>query len=113
MVKSQSLTVKGDVIEVFKSNHSEKVTQDYYLKASNIVIEASQNITIKVGQSHIAIDNTGIKIGTKGMIKLESQLTTDIKATAPLTVESAATATMTTVKGDGMTVVKGGVVMIN
>lgn len=114
---SQSLTVKGDVIEVFKSNHSEQTTKDYYLKASNIVIEATQNITIKVGQSHIAIDNTGIKIGTKGMIKVESTGTTDVKATAPLTVESSSMATMkspmTSVKGDGMTIVQGGLVKIN
>ncbi len=114
---SLSLSVKGDVIEVFDSNHSEETTDDYYLKATNIVIEATQNITIKVGKSHIAIDNTGIKIGTKGMIKMESTGTTDFKATAPLTVESSSMSTMkspmTSVKGDAMTMVEGGIVKIN
>lgn len=47
--ESHSCTVKGDVIQVFKANHSEQTADDYYLKASNIVIEAMSNITIKVG----------------------------------------------------------------
>jgi type VI secretion system secreted protein VgrG len=114
---SQSLTVNGDVIEVFNSNHSEKVADDYYLKASNIVIEASQNITIKVGKSYIAIDNTGIKISTAGKVAMESKMTTDISSTAPMNISSAATATlkstMTSVKGDGMVVVEGALVKIN
>jgi type VI secretion system secreted protein VgrG len=115
--ESLSLTVKGDVIEVFKANHSEQTTADYYLKADNVVIEALTNLTLKVGSSSIAIEAGGIGIKTSGEIKIESTGTTDIKATAPLTVESSATAEMkspaTTVKGDGMLTLKGGVVMIN
>jgi type VI secretion system secreted protein VgrG len=67
---SHSFTVEGDVIEVFKSNHSEEVTADYFLSGDNIVIEAATNVTIKVGDSYIAIESSGITIGTTGDIEL-------------------------------------------
>ena len=38
---SLSLSVKGDVIEVFKANHSEVTTGDCYVKAANVIIEGS------------------------------------------------------------------------
>lgn len=114
---SHSFTVKGDVVEVFKANHSEETTGDVYVKASNIVIEAMTNVTIKVGQSYIAIEASGIKIGTIGTLELESTGQMSAKATAPMALESSAMAElkspMTTVKADGMLTVKGGVVMIN
>ncbi len=97
---SLSLTVKGDVIEVFKANHSEQTTGDYYLKADNIVIEGMTNVTVKVGQSYLAIEASGIKIGAP-QIEFEGQAT--IEAKSP----------MTTVKGDGTLTLKGGMVMIN
>jgi type VI secretion system secreted protein VgrG len=104
-----SLTVAGDVAEVFQGNHSEQVTSDYYLKADNVVIEATTNITIKVGQSYIAIEAGGISIGTTGTI--------DLKDSAGLTIQSdaqiQADAPQTTIKGDAMLTLKGGVVMIN
>ena len=97
---SHSLTITGDVIEVFKANHSEETTGDYYLKASNIVIEAMSNITIKVGGTYIAIEASGIKI-CGPQVEIEGQGTVEMKSP------------MTTVKGDGMLTLKGGVVMIN
>lgn len=69
---SLSLAVGGDVAEVFKANHSEETTNDYYLKADNITIEGLTNVTIKVGDSFIAIESGGIKIGTTGDIALEA-----------------------------------------
>ncbi|MEO7701852.1 MAG: type VI secretion system tip protein TssI/VgrG [Opitutus sp.] len=117
VVKSLSLTVKGDVIEVFKQNHSEQTANDYYLKADNIVIEALTNLTLKVGNSYIAIEAGGIKISTTGTVEVESGATLALKAEAGLTLESAATAEMsspaTTVKADGALTLSGGVVMIN
>jgi type VI secretion system secreted protein VgrG len=114
---SLSLTVKGDVIEVFKAKHSEATTGDYYLKADNVVIEGMTNVTIKVGGSSIAIAADGIALKTDGTIKIECSATMDLKADAPLTIQSSATAEMkssaTTVKGDGMLTLKGGTVMIN
>jgi len=99
--KSLSLTVKGDVAEVFKKNHSEQTTKNYYLKAQNIVIEGMQNITLNVGGSYIAIEQTGIEIKTSGQIKIQGT-TTDVKGSAK-----------TSVSGGGMTEVKGGIVKIN
>ena len=114
---SCSLTVKGDVIEVFKANHSEQVTNDYYLKGDNIVIEAMTNVTVKVGQSYIAIEAGGIKIGTNGQIVIEAMNTLSLKGTAGATIESPVQATIksanTTVKGDAMTTIQGGLVKIN
>jgi len=76
-----SLKVTGDVAEVFDSNHSEKVSNDYYLKADNIVIEGMTNITIKVGPTYIAIEEDGITIGTPGTGELQSG--------GPLTIQGA------------------------
>jgi len=112
-----SLKVGGDVAEVFQGGHSEQVTKDYYLKAANVVIEAMTNVTIKVGQSYIAIEAGGIKIGTTGTIETESTATTSIKATGPLSIESEAQAGMkapqVSVQADAMLTLKGGIVMIN
>jgi type VI secretion system secreted protein VgrG len=106
---SLSLTVTGDVIEVFKANHSEQTTNDYYLKGDNIVIEGMTSVTVKVGQSYLAIDSTGVKIGTSG--------TLDLQSSGPLSAQSDAQAQVkspqTSVNGDAMTTIKGGMVMIN
>jgi type VI secretion system secreted protein VgrG len=91
--KSLSLTVKGDVIEVFKGKHSEQTTKDYFLKAQNIVIEAMQNITLRVGGSHIAIEAGTIEIQTGGQVKVQGK--------------------QVSVNGDLITEVKGGTVKIN
>jgi type VI secretion system secreted protein VgrG len=71
---SHSFSVTGDVIEVFKANHSEQTTQNYYLKAMGIVIEAMQGITIKCGGSSVVIDQTGVTI--KGaMVTIDGGMT--------------------------------------
>ena len=59
---SCSMTVKGDVIEVFKSNHSEQTTNNYYLKAMGIVIESMTGITFKCGGNNIVVDPSGVTI---------------------------------------------------
>jgi type VI secretion system secreted protein VgrG len=65
-----------------------------------VTIEAMQGIELKVGQSSVKLDQTGIKIGGM-MLKLDGQVQTEVKGV------------MTTVKGDGMLTVKGGITMIN
>ena len=116
--KNHSLTVKGDVIEVFKGKHSEDVTADYYLKADNIVIEGKTNVTVKVGQSYIAIESGGITIGTTGTLELQAQgNSVKIQGDTGVTVKSSAQVEVgspqTTVKGDAMLTLKGGMVQIN
>jgi type VI secretion system secreted protein VgrG len=65
-----------------------------------VIIEAMQGIELKVGQSSVKLDQTGIQIGGM-MLKLDGQVQTEVKGV------------MTTVKGDGMLTVKGGITMIN
>jgi type VI secretion system secreted protein VgrG len=59
---SHSLTVKGDVIEVFRGNHSEQTSQNYYVKAMGVVIEAMSGITLKCGGNSVVIDPSGVTL---------------------------------------------------
>ncbi|HKE23592.1 MAG TPA: type VI secretion system tip protein TssI/VgrG [Bryobacteraceae bacterium] len=59
---SQSLAVSGDVIEQFQGNHSSQITQNLYLKAMQVVIEASTGLTLKVGGNFVTIDPSGVAI---------------------------------------------------
>ena len=116
--ESLSIVVAGDVSEKFNKNHSEVVADDLYIKATNICIEATTNITIKVGDSFIAIEASGIKIGTKGDIVIdagmnlteESGMNTKIKAGINVDLEAGAS---NTVKGGAMVTVQGPLVKIN
>lgn len=112
-----SVTVGKDVAEVFKANHSEQVTDDYFLKATNIVIEAGTNITLKVGQSFVAIESGGITIGTTGDIELDAKGNVTINAAMNANTKGAAGAklegAMVDVKADGVCNVKGAMVNIN
>ncbi|HRJ49080.1 MAG: type VI secretion system tip protein VgrG [Phycisphaeraceae bacterium] len=131
ITKSRSTTVEDDVIDVFKKNHSEEVTSDYYLKATQIVLEASSNITLKVGSNSIAIDGSGIGLSCANF-KLKASANAELNASAGMKLETTGTldikgsvvkiagqgmleakSPMTTVKGDGMLILKGGLVMIN
>ena len=67
------------------------------------------NVTIKVGQSFIAIESGGISIGTTGTIDMSDQSGLTLKSQAQATLQSP----QTTVKGDAMVTVKGGMVAIN
>jgi len=128
-----ALVVDGDAAVELNANHSTKVAAESFLKADTVIIEAGTHITIKVGGSFIAIEESGIKIGTSGNIELEADGNIDVKAmgnvtieatgnagvkgTGGLALESPATAELksplTTVKGDATLTLKGGMVMIN
>jgi len=69
---SNSLSVTGDVIEQFQGNHSSQVTQNLYLKAMQVVIEAAMGLTLKVGSNFITIDMTGIAISGMPMVQINS-----------------------------------------
>ena len=69
---SNSLSVTGDVIEQFNGNHSSQVTQNLYLKAMQIVIEATTGITLKVGGNFITIDMSGVAIKGMPMVQINS-----------------------------------------
>jgi len=104
---------KGNqTIEIKQGNQSTTIdmgNQSLKIKMGNqtnkidlgkIDTEAMQSIELKVGQSSIKLDQMGVTI--KGMmIKVDAQIQCDVHAV------------MTNVKGDAMTMVKGGIVMIN
>ena len=69
---SNSLSVTGDVIEQFNGNHSSQVSQNLYLKAMQIVIEAATGITLKVGGNFITIDMSGVAIKGMPMVQINS-----------------------------------------
>jgi len=75
---SHSFSVQGDVIEVFKANHSEQTTSNYYLKAMGTVIESMSGITLKCGGSSVVIDPSGVTLKGPivtvdgGMVKIAS-----------------------------------------
>lgn len=113
---SKSLKVDGKVHEVFGDDQGTQVAGDRYLKAANVVIEGSDNITLKVGGSFIAIDKTGVKI-SGGQVAIEANTKLVAKAGATLEAEGGASfkisGPMGTVEGSAMLTVKGGMVMIN
>jgi type VI secretion system secreted protein VgrG len=75
-------------------NHSLK------MDAGSSTIEAMQSITLKVGSSSVVLDQTGVTV--KGMkITIQGTVTLDMKSA------------ITTVTGDGMLTLKGGIMMIN
>ncbi|CRY56516.1 Rhs element Vgr protein [Yersinia intermedia] len=96
------LTIKGDLTTQLQGG-------DHQLKVSgggselsadkSCLLESTQGIELKVGNSKISITPVGITL-TATTIKIESSATAELKAA------------MVTVQGSGMTQVKGGVVMI-
>lgn len=102
---NDSLTVKmgNRRTEIKQGNDELKLAmgnRTVKLDLGKIAEEAMQSIELKVGQSSIKIDQMGVTI--KGMtISIEGQMKTDVKGL------------MTTVSGDAMLTVKGGIVMIN
>lgn len=59
---SQSLCVKGDVIEQFNGFQSTEVAGSCYIKGTNVVVEATTGLTIKVGESFVTINSDGVQI---------------------------------------------------
>jgi type VI secretion system secreted protein VgrG len=115
---SLSLTVTGDVAEVFKANHSMQVTDDSYIKGSNICIEATDNITFKVGGTSISIDAGGVIIKTGSDIKLDAGAKIDLKSGADTKIDAGANANIKSganadIKAGGIASVKGSMVNIN
>lgn len=91
--KNRDVTIKSDDTLDVKGKIKIKA-------GTTIEIEAGVSIELKVGSTTIKLDPTGIKMeGT--MISVTGKATAEVKSP------------MTTVKGDGMLIAKGGVVMIN
>ncbi|MGK2231238.1 MAG: type VI secretion system secreted protein VgrG [Colwellia sp.] len=80
--ESLSLKVNGDSAQNYESNLSINVNDDTYIKSDSIVLEASSNITLQVGNSFISIDKGGIKICSPGNVVVESKANVNIDAGA-------------------------------
>ncbi len=92
--RSVTLETGNDLLQLKSGN------QDILLDMGETCTEAMQGIELKVGGNSIKIDQSGITI--KGiMVNIEGSASAEVKAP------------MTTVKGDGMLTVKGGITMIN
>jgi len=110
---SNSLAVTGDVIEEFKGNHSSQVTQNLYLKAMQVVIEASMGLTLKVGGNFITLDMSGIAISGTPMVQINSagaalsgspgSLVSPLSPTKPGEADKADPGQMSTPAGAGFT----------
>ena len=106
---NQSITVGKDRSKEIGSNESVTIGSNQTIQVgknldASIGVketrEAGTQIQLTVGQSSITIDQMGVTI--KGMtISIQAQVQAEVKAL------------MTSVNGDAMTTVKGGVVMIN
>jgi len=102
---NQSMTVSmGDsTTKVSMGNHSLDVAMgNIAVKADmgHITLEAMQSIKLTVGGNSITIDQTGIQLDGI-MVKITGQAMAQMSSP------------MTTVKGDGMLTLKGGITMIN
>jgi type VI secretion system secreted protein VgrG len=91
--RTATLEMGNDALTIKMGNQTTK------LNLGKSATEAMQAIELKVGQSSITIDQTGVKI--KGlMVSIEGQIMTDVKGL------------MTTVKGNAMITVGGGIMML-
>jgi type VI secretion system secreted protein VgrG len=114
VTNNETITVEqgNQTIELKQGNQSTTLdmgNQSTQIKMGNqtikvdmgkIEIEAMQSIELKVGQSTIKMDPTSVTISSM-MIKVDAQVQAQVHSL------------MTQVNGDAMTVVKGGVVMLN
>ena len=109
---SNSLAVTGDVIEQFSGNHSSQVTQNLYLKAMQVVIEASAGLTLKVGGSFITVNAGGVAIsgpivqinsGGSALSGSAGSLVSPLSPTDPAQADKAVAGQMSPPAGAGFT----------
>lgn len=104
-VKTGNLTIEASAGKI-----SNSALQDVKIesKTGNVTVTALQSIELKVGANSVKIDQSGITI--KGlMVKLDAQMMLDMKSG----LMSKLAGTMTQLNGDGMMMLKGGIMMLN
>ncbi|MDK3074809.1 type VI secretion system tip protein TssI/VgrG [Sedimentitalea sp. JM2-8] len=117
---SQTLEIKKDKTQTIEGKHTKTITgndattvktgnmtttvktgnMSVDVSAGKITMTAAQKIELKVGGSTVTIDPVSVTIKTT-MLKFEAKAMAEVKAA------------MTTVKGDAMLTLKGGLTMIN
>jgi type VI secretion system secreted protein VgrG len=113
-----ALTVDGDVAEVFNKNHSMQVTDDSNINGTNIYIEATTKIVLKVGSSSISIEKGGIIIKTGSDIELDAGAKIEIKSGADTKIDAGTNAKIkssanTEIEAGANASIKGAMVKIN
>ena len=79
---TSSTTVEDDVSEKYNKNHATEVTEQRYLKAKEIILEAEENITFRIGdKTTIAMTADGVQIKTQGDVAIETDGDISSKAT--------------------------------
>lgn len=97
----QGIDMGGSRTVTIKETDSNDVGKSITINAgTTISMEAKQSITLTVGQSKLVIEPTSVTLETM-TLKINAQATADLEST------------MTTVKGNGMLTLKGGITMIN
>ena len=97
----QQIKIGGSRVATIDQTDKLDVKKSITIDAGTTIdITAVTSITLKCGGSTIKIDPTSVTIKTT-MLKMEAQATADMKSP------------MTSVKGDGMLTLKGGMTMIN
>lgn len=80
-----SLHVAGDSGEQFDKNHATTVTEQRFVKAKELILEGTDNITLKVGGTTLAMTSDGIQLKTSGEIVLDAGKDITIKSGAGIT----------------------------
>jgi type VI secretion system secreted protein VgrG len=99
--RNEAVTIDGGRDAKIKESDALDVKKDIKINSgTTIAIEAKSKITLTVGSSTITIDPTSVKIDAT-MVQISGQATAEMKSP------------MTTVKGDGILTLKGGITLIN
>lgn len=92
--QSISLNVRGNGSEDYEGGLSINVDKDTYIKSNNICLEASNNLTLQVGSSFIAIERGGITISTPGKVVVEAKASINLDAGASVDVSASGAASI-------------------
>jgi type VI secretion system secreted protein VgrG len=91
---TRSLSVKGNCGEDYGRNLSINIEKDGYIKADNICLEADNNITLKVGNTFIAMEREGIAIHSTGKVSISAKQSLQLEGEASTELKSKKTASI-------------------
>jgi hypothetical protein len=113
---SRSLKVAGDVHQKVGGGQFTEVAGDVSITASNIVLKAAENITLRVGNTYLAIDNTGIKLFTDNQIQVEGDFVDSVGhtgASLQSDVDVSVTGATASFSSSGQMEIRGAIIQIN
>lgn len=93
---TRSLSVTGNCGEDYGNNLSINIEKNGFIKADNICFEADNNITLKVGNTFIAMERSGIAIHSTGKVSINAKQNLELDGEASSELKSKKT---TSIKG--------------